>query len=161
MIELKLKNKKGKFHVNSNEIKDILGLRPDFEYVQDISNTINQENIMVFDCQLSEDVFDIEDIEEILDELGENIDESYFNVLFEDVRAYLKDATDEIEADLQDTYLFDSLRCFFDVYNINQDFTDFKFVFVVCFKDIKIASLTNLAKIVSKRQLIGASKFYS
>ena len=29
------------------------------------------------------------------------------------------------------------------------------------FEDIKIASLKNLAKIVSKRQLVGASKFYS
>ena len=47
------------------------------------------------------------------------------------------------------------------LYNINEEFTDFKFVFLVSFEDIKIASLKNLAKIVSKRQLIGASKFYS
>lgn len=161
MIELKLKNKKGNFHVNSNEVKDILGLRPDFEYVQDISNTINQEKIMVFDCKLDGDIFSLYDIEELLEELGEDIDEEYFNVLFEDVRAYLKDATDEIEAELQDIYMLDNLRCFFDIYNINQDFTDFKFVFVVSFKDIKISSLTNLAKIVSKRQLVGASKYYS
>ncbi|WP_235665370.1 hypothetical protein [Clostridioides difficile] len=53
------------------------------------------------------------------------------------------------------------MRCYFDIYNINQEFTDFKFVFLVSFKDIKISSLANLAKIVSKRQLIGASKFYS
>ena len=45
--------------------------------------------------------------------------------------------------------------------NINEEFTDFKFVFLVSFEDIKIASLKNLAKIVSKRQLVGASKFYS
>jgi hypothetical protein len=31
----------------------------------------------------------------------------------------------------------------------------------LCFKDIKIASLTNLSTIVGKRQLVGASKFYS
>lgn len=161
MIKLNLKNRKGKLHVNSKEVKDILGLRSDFENVQDISNTINQENIMVYDCQLAEDIFDLQDVEEILEELGEDIDESYFSVLFEDVRAYLKDATDEIEAELQETYLMDNLRCFFDVYNIDETFTDFKFVFVISFKDIKISSLTNLAKIVSKRQLIGASKFYS
>lgn len=161
MIELKLKNRKGKFHVNSNEIKNILGLRPDFEYVEDISNTINQKDIMVFDCQLAEDVFDTQDLEELIEELGDNVDESYFNVLFDDVRAYLKDSTDEIESELQDIYLVDNLRCFFDIYNINEDFNNFKFVFVVSFKDIKISSLTNLAKIVSKRQLVGASKFYS
>ena len=163
MIDLKIENRKGKIHVKSSEIKDILELRPDFEYVQDISNTINQENILVFDCQLTGNSFDMDDldIEEILEELGEEIDESYFSVLFEDVRAYLKDSTDEIVPDLQDNYLFDNLRCYFDIYNINQEFTDFKFVFLVSFKDIKISSLANLAKIVSKRQLIGASKFYS
>ena len=161
VIELKLKNRKGNFNVNSKEVMDILKLRPDFEYVQDISNTINQDNIMVFDCQLSEDIFAMEDIEELLEEMGENLDESYFNVIFEDVRVYLKDATDEIEAELQDIYLVDNIRCFFDVYNIDEGFTDFKFVFVVSFEDIKIASLTNLAKIVAKRQLVGASKFYS
>ena len=161
MIELNLENKKGKIKINSSDVKNILRFRPDFEYIQDISETINQENIMVYDCQLSRDVFNMEDIDEIKEEIGNDIDESYFDVLFEDVRAYLKDATDEIEADLQDNYLFDNLRCYFDIYNINQEFTDFKFVFLVSFKDIKISSLANLAKIVSKRQLIGASKFYS
>ena len=48
-----------------------------------------------------------------------------------------------------------------DVYNIDETLTDFKFVFLVSFKDIKIASLTNLSKIIGKRQLSGASKFYS
>ena len=38
MIDLKIENRKGKIHVKSSEIKDILELRPDFEYVQDISN---------------------------------------------------------------------------------------------------------------------------
>lgn len=161
MIELKLKNRKGNFQVNSKEVKDILNLRPDFEDVQDISNSINQDNTMVFDCKLSEDIFSREEIEELLDEMGEEIDESYFNVIFDDVRVYLKDATDEIEAELQELCLVDNIRCLFDVYNIDEGFTDFKFVFVVSFEDIKISSLTNLAKIISKRQLVGASKFYS
>lgn len=161
MIKLELKNEKGKFHVQSNEVKDILGLRPDFEDIQDISNSINQENIMVFDCKLSEEVFDMQDMEELVEEIGEELDDSYFDVLFEDVRAYLKDATDEIEEELQDKYRFDNVRCFFDVYNIDETFTDFKFVFLISFKEIKIASLTNLAKIVGKRQLAGGSKFYS
>ncbi|MGL6105596.1 hypothetical protein [Romboutsia sp.] len=161
MIEIKLRNKKGKLNVTSKDVKEVLGLRPDFEYVQDISETISQPNIMAFDCQLSEDIFDVQDIEEVLEELGEDIDESYFNVLFEDVRAYLKDATDEIEEELQDKYLLDNVRCFFNVYNIDESFMDFKFVFIISFEEIKIASLTNLSAIVGKRQLIGASKFYS
>ncbi len=161
MIELNLKNKKGKINIKSNDVKGILGLRPDFEYIQDISQTIKQENIMVYDCQLSREIFNIDEIEEIKEEIGQDIDDSYFDILFEDVRAYLKDATDEIEHEIQDKYLLDNVRCHFNVYNIDETFTDFKFVFLVSFKDIKIASLNNLSKLIGKRQLKGASKFYS
>lgn len=161
MIELSLANKKGKININSSDVKDILGLRPDFENIQDISNTIKEDSIMVFDCQLSRDIFNLDDIEEIKEEIGQDLDESYFDVLFEDVRAYLKDATDEIEEEIQDKYLLENVRCYFDVYNIDESFTDFKFVFLISFKEIKIASLTNLSKLIGKRQLAGASKFYS
>ena len=161
MIELKLKNRKGSFHVNSKEVKDILDARQDIGYLQDISNSINQENIMVFDCELSEKVFSRAEILEAIEELGESVDESFFEIMFDDVRRFLKDTTDEIEEELQDIYCMDNIKCYFDIYNINEEFTDFKFVFLVSFEDIKIASLKNLAKIVSKRQLIGASKFYS
>lgn len=161
MVNLKIQSKKGNININSKSVADIIGLRPDLEGIQDISSTISQDNIMVFDCQLSRDVFDLQDIEDVFDEIGQDIDESYFEVMFDDVRAYLKDATDEIEEELQDKYCFDNVRCFFNVYSMDETFTDFKFVFVVSFKEIKIASLTNLSQIVGKRQLIGASKFYS
>ena len=140
MIELKLKNRKGSFHVNSKEVKDIIAARQDIGYLQDISNSINQDNIMVFDCELSEMVFSKEEILEAIEALGETVDESFFEFMFDDM---------------------DNIKCYFEVYNINQKFSDFKFVFLVSFEDIKIASLKNLAKIVSKRQLVGASKFYS
>lgn len=95
------------------------------------------------------------------EEIIEKLDESYFDVFFEDVRAYIKDATDELEEELQEKYNLDNITCFFDIYSIDDSFTDFKFVFLVSFKSIKIASLKNLSNIVGKRQLIGASKFYS
>lgn len=161
MIELKLKNRKGNLHVNSKEVKDILVIREDIGYAQDISDSINQKNIMVFDCELSEKVFSRAEIIEAIEEIGDTVDETFFEVMFEDVRLFLKDTADDIEAELQDIYGMDNIKCHFDIYNINQAFTDFKFVFLVSFEDIKIASLDNLAKIVSKRQLIGASKFYS
>ena len=161
MIELKLKNRKGSFHVNSKEVKDTIAARQDIGYLQDISNSINQDNIMVFDCELSEMVFSKEEILEAIEALGETVDESFFEIMFDDIRRFLKDTTDEIEEELQDVYCMDNIKCYFEVYNINQEFSDFKFVFLVSFEDIKIASLKNLAKIVSKRQLVGASKFYS
>ena len=82
MIELKLKNRKGSFHVNSKEVKDILAERQDIGYLQDISNSINQENIMVFDCELSEKVFSRAEILEAIEELGESVDESFFEIMF-------------------------------------------------------------------------------
>ena len=138
MIELKLKNRKGNFHVNSKEVKDILDARQDIGYLQDISNSINQDNIMVFDCELSERVFSKEEILEAIEELGESVDESFFEIIFDDVRRFLKDTTDEIEEELQDVYCMDNIKCYFEVYNINQEFSDFKFVFLVSFEDIKI-----------------------
>ena len=63
--------------------------------------------------------------------------------------------------EIQEKYILDNVRCYFDIYNIDETFTDFKFVFLISFKDIKIASLTNLSKLIGKRQLSGASKFYS
>ena len=64
-------------------------------------------------------------IEELLEEMGENLDKSYFDIIFEDVRVYLKDATDEIEAELQERYLVDNIRCFFDVYNIMNNYNKY------------------------------------
>ena len=68
MIQLKLKNRKGQFNVNSKEVKDILEIRQDIDFVQDISNTINQEDIMVFDCKLSESIFSKEIAKQIIEE---------------------------------------------------------------------------------------------
>lgn len=160
MIQLKLKNRKGNFNVNSKEVKDILAIRQDIDFVQDISNTINQENIMVFDCKLAESIFSKDLALQILEESVGEIDESFFDLFFEDVKAFLKDTSDEIEAELQEIYLVDDIRCCFDIYRINDEFTDFKFVFVVAFKETTIAVIDNLAKIVSERQLAGASKYY-
>lgn len=160
MIQLKLKNKKGQFNINSKEVKNILEIRQDIDLVQDISNTINQEDIMVFDCKLAESIFSKALAQQLIEESDGEIDESFFELFFEDVRAFLKDTTDEIEAELQEIYSVDNIRCCSDIYRINDEFTDFKFVFVVSFKDTAIAVLDNLAKIISKRQLVGASKFY-
>ncbi|HSQ34073.1 MAG TPA: hypothetical protein VLM81_04195 [Peptostreptococcaceae bacterium] len=161
MIEVNFQNKKGKLKLKSKDVLETLRLRPDFEYVEDISNTINQKNIMVFDCSLDKSVFRYEELEDLIEELGEDVDESYFQVLFEDIRAYLKDACDEIEADLQEEYTYDNLRCYFEIYDIDDTFTDVKFVFVISFANIKIASLMNLTKIISKRLLQGESKYYN
>ena len=138
MIQLKLKNRKGQFNVNSKEVKDILEIRQDIDFVQDISNTINQEDIMVFDCKLSESIFSKEIAKQIIEESAGELDESFFDLFFEDVRAFLKDTTDEVEAELQEIYLVDNIRCCFDIYSINDDFTDFKFGISLKSRDVRL-----------------------
>ncbi len=126
----------------------------------DISKSIQQEDIVSFDCKLSDEIFNFEDIEEILEEMETEVDESYFDVAYEDIRAYLKDATDEIEEELQEIYRSDDIRCVFDIYNVDDSFTDFKFVFLISFRAMKISSLNNLSRLIGQRQLLGESKYY-
>ncbi|MEF9991596.1 MAG: hypothetical protein ACRCYC_03090 [Paraclostridium sp.] len=161
MIEVKLNQNKKILNINSKDVKIMLSNREDFTSVQDISDNIKEDNIMAFDCQLDENIFSIDEINELLEELGEDATLDDIQILFEDVRAFVKDATDEIESDLREQYLNDDIRCFFNVYSIDETFTDFKLVFVISFKEIGIASLTSLTEILGKKQLNGASKFYS
>ena len=93
--------------------------------------------------------------------LSQLLEGGNLNIGFEDLRTYIKDATDEIEADLREQYKNDDIRCFFNVYRIDENFEDFKIVFVISFKEMGIAYLTSLANSLGRKQFDGASKFYS
>lgn len=161
MLEVKLKQNQETLNIKSIDIKEMLNQREDFASVQDISTNIKEDNIMAFDCKLDDTIFSVDEINELLEELGEDANIEDIQILFEDVRAFVKDVTDEIESDLRERYLDDNIRCFFNVYSIDDTFTDFKLVFVISFKKISIASLTSLADLLGRKQLNGASKFYS
>ena len=161
MLEVKLKQNQETLNIKSIYIKEMLNQREDFASVQDISTNIKEDNIMAFDCKLDDTIFSVDEINELLEELGEDANIEDIQILFEDVRAFVKDVTDEIESDLRERYLDDNIRCFFNVYSIDDTFTDFKLVFVISFKKISIASLTSLADLLGRKQLNGASKFYS
>ncbi|GAA0863268.1 hypothetical protein [Paraclostridium tenue] len=161
MLEVKLKQNQETLNIKSIDIKEMLNQREDFASVQDISTNIKEDNIMAFDCKLDDTIFSVDEINELLEELGEDANIEDIQILFEDVRAFVKDVTDEIESDLRERYLDDNIRCFFNVYSIDETFTDFKLVFVISFKKISIASLTSLADLLGRKQLNGASKFYS
>lgn len=162
MVSLKLTNNRRKIDVKSREIKDLLMMNDDIEKCQDISDSINEKDILVFDCQLSKELFAAKyDLESLIESLGEELDDGYFDMFYEDIRDYIKGFTDEFEEDLQEKYGFDDVRCHFNIYSINQDFDDFKFILVVAFKKIEIQKLNSIAQIFGKRRLLGASKFYS
>ena len=163
MVSLKLMNDNGKIQVKSRDIKDLLLMSEDIEKCQDISDTIKEKDILVFDCQLTKDLFLASkyDTDPIVSSLTEGLEEWYFDMFFEDIRDYIKGFTDEFEEDLQEKYGFDDVRCHFEIYNIGQEFDDFKFILLVAFKRIEIQKLDSIVKIVGRRRLLGASKFYS
>lgn len=162
MVSLKLTSNRKRIDVKSREVKDLLIMNDDIEKCQDISDSINEKDILVFDCQLSKELFAAKyDLEALVGSLGEELDEGYFDMFYEDVRDYIKGFTDEFEEELQEKYGFDDVRCHFNIYSINQDFDDFKFILVIAFKKIEIQKLDSIAQIFGKRRLLGASKFYS
>lgn len=170
LIKLKIKNNRKTVEINSEYIRKILSERDDFDAIQDISKSLTEKNMMAFDCKLNDAIFSVDSISELLEELSEEEDITAITELleadgmsvgFEDVRTYLKDLTDEVESDLRDKYETEYIRCFFNVYNIDETFTEFKLVFVISFKEIGIAYLTSFASMLGRKQLDGSSKFYS
>lgn len=162
MVSLKLTSNRRRIDVKSREVKDLLIMNDDIEKCQDISDSINEKDILIFDCQLSKELFAAKyDLESLISSLGEELDDGYFDMFYEDVRDYIKGFTDEFEEELQEKYGFDDVRCHFNIYSINQDFDDFKFILVIAFKKIEIQKLDSIAQIFGKRRLLGASKFYS
>ena len=160
MVEIRFMSDKGEHTVNSGAVEGILKLMADFDYVKDISNTIKQENIMVFDCKLDKEVFKYEEID---DEFYEDleVEDEYFQVLFDDIKDYLKDVLDDVEDDLREEYKNEEIQCHYEIYDVDETFTDVKFVFAVAFKDMKRIKLVDLTRIVSKRQLEGSSKYFN
>lgn len=170
MIKIKTNAGHKTKEVSSEDIRVFLSKRDDFDDVRDISGFVNESNVMAFDCKLDDDILSLDDINEAIAEMENSDDLSLLsqlleggnlNIGFEDLRTYIKDATDEIEADLREQYKNDDIRCFFNVYRIDENFEDFKIVFVISFKEMGIAYLTSLANSLGRKQFDGASKFYS
>ena len=163
MVALNLMNENRKnIMVRSRDIENMLNINEDIEVCQDMSDNINEKDILVFDCQLAKRLFDLEEErEELIEIFGEDIIGESIDVYYEDVYSYIKETTDEIEEEIQEKYIYDNVRCHYEIYNINQEFDDFKFVLIVAFKDVEIKKLQSLAGIIANRQLEGKSKFYS
>lgn len=161
MRNISLKSKKGKLKINSHEIKEILETKADFERIRDISDTINEENILVYDCKLDSEVFDMELIEDVIAEIKLKDETINVSVRFDDIKAYVKDLCEEIESDLEDIFNLEDVNCYFDIYSINEKQNDFKFVFLISFSEKITKSIINLSEIIGRRQLLGESKYYS
>ncbi|MEJ8553894.1 hypothetical protein [Tepidibacter sp. Z1-5] len=161
MIEITFENKEGSTTVKSKSVEEILTVKADFGYVKDISDSINQKDIMVFDCKLDKSVFKFEFLEEQEYEQYDVDQEEYLQVLFEDIKMYLKEICDDVADDLQEEYKYEDIKCKYEIYDLDETFTDVKFVICISFKNIETGKLVDLARIVSKRQLKGSSKYFN
>lgn len=103
MVEVVAQTKAGSVKINSENVEELLKMKADMDLVKDISDTISQEGLMVFDCKLDKNIFYIESLDEdIIEEY--QLDEEYMQVIFEDIQDYLYGVMDDIEHDCQEEY---------------------------------------------------------
>lgn len=160
MVEVVAQTKAGSVKINSENVEELLKMKADMDLVKDISDTISQEGLMVFDCKLDKNIFYIESLDEdIIEEY--QLDEEYMQVIFEDIQDYLYGVMDDIEHDCQEEYKMDQIKAHCEIYDVDESFTDIKFVVAMSFREIKKPELADLARIVAKRQLEGSSKYFN
>lgn len=160
MISVTFRNDKGTHVIKSNNVEENLRLMGDLDYVEDISDSISQKNIMIFDCRLDKAVFRFENPDEdVSEELEE--EDPYMQVLFEDIKMYLKDVSEDIEVELKQIYKYEGIKSWIEIYDVDETFTDIKFVLSVSFKQIERKELRDLTMRMAKKQLLGSSKYFN
>lgn len=160
MVEITFTSKVGEKHISSDNVQRLLKNMADIVHVIDISDSVKEDGVMVFDCKLDNFVFKFDEIDKDLIEEFE-LDEEYLQVLFEDINGYVFDLIDDIEHDLRETYKFEKIKLNYEIYDMNENFSDVKFVMVASFKEISRLELADLTKIAGKRQLLGSSKYFN
>ena len=160
MVEITFTNKTGKKSISSDNVQQLLKNMADIVSISDISDSLKEKDVMIFDCKLDNFIFKFEPLDEELYEEFE-IDEEYYQVLFEDINEYLHELTDDIEQGLWEVYKFEKIKLTHEIYDLNESFTDIKFVMSISFKDISSQELADLTRITAKRQLLGSSKYFN
>ena len=160
MVEITFTNQTGKKSISSDNVQQLLKNMADIVSISDISDSLKEKDVMIFDCKLDNFIFKFEPLDEELYEEFE-IDEEYYQVLFEDINEYLHELTDDIEQDLREVYKFEKIKLTHEIYDLNESFTDIKFVMSISFKDISSQELADLTRITAKRQLLGSSKYFN
>ncbi len=160
MAEITFINKTGKKVISSSDVQQYLKNITDIVTISDISDSLKEKNVMIFDCKLDNLIFKFEPLyEEFYEEFA--IGEDYYQVIYEDVSEYLKELVSGMQQDLREVYEFEKIKLTHNIYDFNEDFTDIKFVMAVSFKDISGHELADLTRITAKRQLLGSSKYFN
>ena len=160
MVEITFTNKTGKKSISSYNVEQVLKNMADIVSISDISDSLKETDVMIFDCKLDNFIFKFEPLDEELYEEFD-IDGEYYQVLFEDINEYLHELTDDIEQDLTEVYKFGKIKLTHEIYDLNETFTDIKFVMAISFKEITSQELADLSRITAKRQLLGSSKYFN
>lgn len=160
MVEVTITNKLGKKSIFSDSVEKIIKNMADIVYISDISDSTREKNVMIFDCRLDNFVFKFDSPDESLYEEYE-ADQEYYQVLFEDINEYIYDLADDIEQDLRQIYKSENIKLHFEIYDLNENFSDIKFVIALSFKQMSMKELADLTRIIAKRQLLGSSKYFN
>lgn len=159
MVEVNVRNKGVTSVISSKVVAEVLRQMADVIFISDISEVVAEKDIMLFDCKLENLTFKLSYFDGMVyEEL--DLDEEDYPMLMEDIGDYLSDMLEDVENELKVMYDIDEIRLRHEIYDLNESFSDVKFVTAVSFYKLPKRQLEETAKRIAKRQLMGLSKFF-
>lgn len=159
MIEVKV-SKGAQSVISSRTVKEHLESMAEMILVSDISDVARQKNIMLFDCKLDNIIFkfsyfDGTTIEEF------DIGTEYYQILLDDLDFYIAELIEDVREELSILYDTDDILMYHEIYDLNETFSDVKFVIAMAFDPHPQRELEDITRLTAKRQSCGSSKYFN
>lgn len=160
MIEVNIVSNTGKCTLSSHTVKEHLEDMAEIITVSDISGVCEEKNIMLFDCKLDNLVFkfsyfDGSSYEET------DVGEEYYQILLDEIDSYIETLTEEIQSELSILYHVDDIRIKHKIYDLNETFSDVKFIIAISFHKKYTQRLAEVVSATAKRQVLGRSRYFN
>lgn len=160
MIEVNIVNNGGKFALSSRRVKEHLEDMAEIITVSDISGVSEEKNIMLFDCKLDNLVFKFSYFDGVSYEEAD-VGEEYYQMLLDEIDTYLAGLTEEIQSELSILYHVEDVRLQHKIYDLNETFSDVKFIIAVSFHKKNSDRLQEVAGATARRQVLGQSRYFN
>lgn len=160
MVEVNITSNGVKSVISSRTIREIMENMTDIISISDISGVAKMKNMMLFDCKLDNitfkfSYFDGTTYEEF------DVGQEYYQILYEDINGYIHSLLEEMEDELKILYNVDDIKLHHEIYDLNETFSDVKFVIAVTFKKMSMVQLKDITAMMAKRQVLGSSKYFN
>lgn len=159
MIEVKVGNS-GQSVISSRTVKEHLEAMAEMVLVSDISDISKQKNVMLFDCKMDNIIFKFSYFDGTMYEEFD-IGTEYYQMLFEDLNDYISDLIQDVKEELAILYDTDDIEFYHEIYDLNETFSDIKFVVAAAFRNFSQRKLEDITKIIAKRQFCGSSRYFN